>query len=218
MKPLSIRWRLAQFFELWWWKLYLIRKDENNYLRWKRNYWKKVFDLVGEDYAPKLNQRVIELGCGPAGCFIFFTQHSLTAIDPLIDEYEQNIPFFRKSNYPHTVFVSADIENLSLDKQFDVVLCFNVINHVSNIGQCLQNIKKLLSPKGILLLSVDAHRRKWLKNSFSVIPFDILHPQQFTLPEYLGLLKAQGLSCKKEITLHTGIIFSHYLLVLSSEV
>ena len=88
-----LRWKIAQWFELRWWKNYLQAKNEGEYLSWKRNYWKEILKKVPE----VLHYRTVcDLGCGPAGVFIALPQNRVTAVDPLVEEYERQIPFFQQ--------------------------------------------------------------------------------------------------------------------------
>src|SRR6266576_1992296 len=51
-------------------------------------------------------------------------------------------------------FVVGDVRNLPFDDQaFDVVTCFEVIEHVEGAEDVLAELKRLLSPAGVLLLS-----------------------------------------------------------------
>jgi hypothetical protein len=34
-----LRWKIAQWFELQWWKRYLSGKSKEEYIAWKTNYW-----------------------------------------------------------------------------------------------------------------------------------------------------------------------------------
>lgn len=216
MKLPHIKWRIAQFLELWWWHFYLKKKDSATYLTWKKNYWQSAFKKIEEHFIVQPHQEILELGCGPAGCFIHFTTNKITAIDPLISSYEKKIPFFNKRNFPNTTFVNTAIETAEINRKFEVVLCFNAINHVCDINNCLNKIYSWISPNGKVLLSVDAHNYSFLKKIFAAFPGDVLHPHQYTLQEYLLLCRKTGLLDEKVVMLSSGSIFSHYLIVLSA--
>jgi 2-polyprenyl-6-hydroxyphenyl methylase/3-demethylubiquinone-9 3-methyltransferase len=216
VKRTQMKWQIAQFFELWWWRLYLKRKNKATYLAWKKNYWQTVFNKIEDYFTVQPHQKILELGCGPAGCFIFFTQNQITAIDPLIFSYENSLHFFKRSEYPNTTFLNNSIEEADMIDQYDVVLCFNAINHVQDIQNSLNKISKWVKPNGKVLLSVDAHNYSLLKKVFAAIPGDVLHPHQYTLQEYILLCRAAGLNNEKVILLKAENIFSHYLLLLSA--
>jgi 2-polyprenyl-6-hydroxyphenyl methylase/3-demethylubiquinone-9 3-methyltransferase len=47
MIPLSLKWKIAQFFEIRWWRNYLSEKSKDEYLAWKRNYWQQFLKRAG---------------------------------------------------------------------------------------------------------------------------------------------------------------------------
>lgn len=210
----NLKWKLAQFFELKWWLFYFKGKEKVAYLNWKKNYWKSVFKQTEIHESIQPSDTILELGCGPAGCFIYFTQNKIVAVDPLLQSYQNSLSFFEPSEYPNTQFISSSIEKASIQKQFDVILCFNAINHVKDIELSLNKLCKWLKPEGKVFLSVDAHNHSFLKTVFHAIPGDILHPHQYTLQEYVELCSNAGLKHSETILLKKESIFSHYLLLL----
>lgn len=211
----STKWKLAQFFELKWWHFYFKGKEKTAYLNWKKGYWKRVFEQIENSVSIQLTASILELGCGPAGCFIYFTQNKIIAVDPLIQSYQKSLTFFDPSEYPNTQFISLSIEDVSIEQQFDVILCFNAINHVNDIELSLEKIHSWVKPQGKVFLSVDAHNYANLKAIFKAIPGDILHPHQYTLQEYKQLCSNAGFICAESILLKKEMIFSHYLLLLN---
>src|SRR5579863_2049095 len=146
---MPLRWKIAQWFELLWWKNYLSGKEKSKYLEWKKNYWKEILNKISSAVKIELSDTVADLGCGPAGIFITLTDYKVTAVDPLMDEYEKQISFFRKEDYPNATFVCCAMEDFgsqgsavlgskvqstevekSSETGFDVVFCMNAINHV----------------------------------------------------------------------------------------
>lgn len=59
-----------------------------------------------------------------------------------------------KSNGFQNLFVANIEQPFSLDRQFDVILAGEVIEHLSNPGQFLLNIKKHLKPNGKLIITI----------------------------------------------------------------
>ena len=117
------RWRIAQWFELRWWKNYLRGKNKQEYLAWKKNYWLNILEKIknelnagsrnGDPVKTVASKTVCDLGCGPAGIFIVFEENKVTAVDPLIDEYEKQTSFFAKSDYPNTTFINSTMEDFN---------------------------------------------------------------------------------------------------------
>jgi SAM-dependent methyltransferase len=213
---LNWRWKIAQWFELRWWRNYFRDKDKQTYLAWKRNYWNNILGEIGPYVNLTSSSTIIDLGCGPAGIFIALRDYEITAVDPLIDAYEKQTFFFKKSDYQHATFVKNTIEDFkaqSPDTKYDLVFCMNAINHVRNIETAFQNLRGLCSNEGAVIVSIDAHRFAFFKILFRLVPGDILHPHQYDLAEYKKLLAGdnwQIIACQK---LKQEFFFEHYLMI-----
>jgi len=205
------RWRVAQFFEIRWWRRYLSRRDKNAYLAWKRQYWQHF--LRKSDLDIPSDAAVLDAGCGPAGIFTILENKTIDALDPLLDEYEKTLPHFRGNDYPQVRFFNTPLEFFFPDKKYDFVFCLNALNHVADLSLSLNRLTDLTKPGGTLAVSVDAHNHTWLKKIFCLFPADILHPHQFDVEEYRAMLTAHGFQIKKEVLLKKEAIFNYYLLV-----
>ncbi|MEM9835884.1 MAG: class I SAM-dependent methyltransferase [Bacteroidota bacterium] len=210
----SLRWRLAQFLELRWWKHYLKGKSQVDYLADKRSYWKKVLQQLA--YAPKENDRVLDAGCGPAGIFILLhDQQRVTALDPLLDDYATALTVFDPKDYPEVHFTNASIEKAILDQApFDVIYCFNAINHVNDWSLALDQLTAWSAPNTVLILASDVHRHPWLLPIFRALPGDALHPHQHRAEDYRKALIERGWTIVNEQLLRRELIFDYRAWVL----
>lgn len=206
----GIRWRIAQFFEIWWWRFYLKKKDPAAYLTWKKNYWNQF--LEKSKIKPHPGQAVLDAGCGPAGIFTILDHLHPTAIDPLLGAYEGKLPHFSKDFWPGTQFQCVDIESFAPQYKFDIIFCLNVINHVQHLHKSLDNLTSLLQPGGTLALSIDAHNFQTAKKIMRIIPGDILHPHQYDLQEYRNMLTARGLTISNEVLIRKNLLFDYWLI------
>ena len=208
---MNLRWRVAQFFEIRWWRRYLSRVDKADYLAWKRWYWQDFLQKSGLVLFPCA--KVLDAGCGPAGIFTILEQQTVDAVDPLLHRYEKSLPHFRRSDYPQVRFFNAPLENFSPGKTYDFVFCLNAINHVADMQQCFDRLATLTKPRGTLAVSIDAHNFVWLKRLFRLMPADILHPHQYDLAEYRAMIAGRGFEVGNGILIKKGAIFDYYLLV-----
>lgn len=204
------KWKLAQAAEIRWWKSYLRKQTPADYLRNKKDYWRRVIDQAGIDLP--VAARVLDAGCGPAGIFTVLDQQEVDAVDPLLEQYQDQLPHFEPEDYPQVTFIPRALENYEPGKTYDLVFCLNAINHVADIRIALDRLIDCLGKDGRLWISIDAHRSAQLEWLFRRIPADILHPHQYTLAGYERLLTERGLQIGQRIRLKPGKIFDYVLL------
>lgn len=164
---------------------------------------------------PKKGQHILDAGCGPAGIFTILDEFKTDAIDPLLEQYEKDLPHFSESDYPNTRFFNQSLESFSADQQYDLIFCLNAINHVADLDKSLDTLFKHLHPDGQLIISTDVHKHQWLKPIFKAIPGDILHPHQYDLKEYREMFLKRGAKIEKEVKLKGGNIFEYWVWILS---
>ncbi|MBC7777635.1 MAG: methyltransferase domain-containing protein [Phycisphaerae bacterium] len=208
---MSLRWRIAQFFEIRWWRHYLSGKEKTVYLDWKKNYWQEFLKQIEIELMP--GGKVLDAGCGPAGVFMVLTHQKVDAVDPLLDEYCQKIPHFQAIDYPNTRFFCQAIETYFPDYQYDIVFCLNAVNHVADLDGCFDRLAALTKPGGTLVLSVDAHNSPFLKRVFRLFPGDILHPHQHDLVEYKAMLTERGFSIQRSVLIKKEWIFGYWAIL-----
>lgn len=211
---MNFRWQLAQFLEIRWWRRYLAHRDRDQYLAWKKNYWKSFLEKSGIPTPPDSTQ-ILDAGCGPAGIFTIFEKQKVAALDPLLDRYESELAHFRRSDYPNVQFFSERLEDFHLPDaaRFDFVFCLNAINHVADLSAAFDNLVRLTAPGGVLAVSVDAHRCGLLQKIFQWFPGDVLHPHQFDLREYSSMLASRGCVVERVVLVKRELIFDYFLLV-----
>ncbi len=208
---MQLRWQIAQFFEIRWWQHYLSGKEKNDYLNWKKNYWRGLLDRL-ELPVPE-NASALDAGCGPAGIFTVLEGSKTDALDPLLERYERELPHFQRTDYPTVRFFCQPLELFEPEQPYDLVFCLNAINHVADLEVCFDRLVACTCPGGSLVLTVDAHNYGWLKRIFRAFPGDILHPHQYDLPEYEAMLTRRGLRIVRRELLKKERIFSYYALV-----
>jgi len=205
----NLKWKLAQTLEIRWWKNYLKDKDVATYIEWKKDYWKDFLKNI--PHLPKLeNLNILDAGCGPAGIFTVLENNQVDAIDPLMDKY-QNLEHFNAAWYPFVTFKNQSIEQLDIQKKYDVIFCLNAINHVENIDLAYQKLANALKENGLLIVSTDAHRNKLLHKIFKLLPGDVLHPHQYNLKEYEQFLENNHISVFPSVLIKKDFIFDYYL-------
>lgn len=209
----GIKWRLAQYLELQWWRRYLQPKDPAAYLAWKKNYWTKLLQALQPPLNLPKHAHILDAGCGPAGIFTALPHHRVVALDPLLGAYQARLaPFFLPKQYPNVQFREQALESLTDLAAYDAVFCLNVINHVADIRRAVCQLVAALRPHGYLVLSIDAHNYPLFKHLFRLIPLDALHPHQYDLSDYQQMLPS-NLQHQKTLRYDTGFFFDYYVLI-----
>ena len=157
--------------------------------------------------------RVLDAGCGPAGVFTVLPKASVTAVDPLLADYDA-LPHFGRTAHPNVHWRDTALEDFADVGAYDYVFCLNVLNHVRDLGAVLRVLAKALRPEGTLVLSVDAHRHAWLKPVFRAVPGDVLHPHQLGLGEYEAACREAGLRVERKRLYDTPALFDYWVLTL----
>ncbi|MDF1868265.1 MAG: methyltransferase domain-containing protein [Saprospiraceae bacterium] len=208
---MNLRWKIAQAIEFRWWQQYLKKKPVSDYLAWKKDYWKTFLEKI--DIHPIKEDKILDVGCGPAGIFIVLPDVEVDAVDPLLDQYEENLPHFNKENYPNTIFLTTPFEDLNSAKKYDKIFCLNAINHVSDLKKCFQKLNELLGENGTLILSIDAHNYSLFKYIFRALPGDILHPHQYDLSEYKDMVSDLGMTIQKTVLYKQEFFFNYHIII-----
>lgn len=112
---------------------------------------------IYQTFRPYISKNVLEIGCGIGN----MSRYLLKSCDKLIgidisSQFLQHI----KIDYPELELYPFDVageESLKLiEKHINTVVCINVLEHVKDDIQALQNIYNILEPNGKLLLFVPA--------------------------------------------------------------
>jgi len=182
---MSLRWKIAQSAEKKWWQRYLKNKDPQEYIRWKTNYWCDFLKKLGHRESD--GNKVLDLGCGPAGIYLALNHTQVDAVDPLLDDYK-NLDHFKEGDRDHVQFITANMEDFLSDSAYDTVYSLNAINHVQDWELAMNKVFTFVKPGGYVILSTDTHRYSWLKYPYRLFQHDILHPHQHSAKEYTAYM------------------------------
>ena len=134
-----------------YWKNIFQNRTKNDYktqsiqseeiIDWHRKY---IQDFTANQFKYQ-NPRVLDIGCGSGYLTNLFCQfsHEVFGID-----YEEGFILDAKSKYSEPKFLTGDIYNLDkIEGVFDLVVCFGVLQHISDLERALKNIKSKLSKR-----------------------------------------------------------------------
>lgn len=139
--------------------------------------------------APRLSGRVLDLGCG-----VGYGAHHCLSINSDITEVvgvDRNwdaVRFARRTySTRRLALVGADACRLPfMDGSFDAVACFEAIEHVRSPDVLLDEVKRVLRPQGLLLVSTP---NKFLSSPLLRRPLNPHHRQEWYPTQFAALLR-----------------------------
>ncbi len=133
---------------------------------------------------------VLSVACGNGyGEYMFATEGGAKQVIGY-DVSEEAVEF-AKENYKaqNLEYIVGDVLNLDMPDNFvDVVVSFETIEHIEDDKVYLRELKRVLKPGGIVLISTP-NKAKSLKNYFSKKPCNIYHVREYFKNEYVRLLR-----------------------------
>ncbi|MCH8012533.1 MAG: methyltransferase domain-containing protein [Candidatus Marinimicrobia bacterium] len=122
----------------------LMSPEERNFK--VKNRMKKEIDYVNSLYGGK----ILDAGCGP-GFFLAELNSKWEKYGVEISEY--NIKYIN-DNFPNINTSQSKLEELPFSNYyFDIIYCFQVLEHVENPVKIIREFKRVLKPNGTIILS-----------------------------------------------------------------
>lgn len=170
------RWKQAQEFELKFAQMTIESDDD-----WNQWWYEKFnrYSILNKRYF----ENILEVGCGPHTNIRYILpgikHNKIWLEDPLIQYYitynlNKSNSFVKylktkfkkgKINYLLKIFsdlnVKVDLSSSKLedlpykDHQMDIIVCINVLDHVNDYDQCMNEIFRVLKIEGVLILGQD---------------------------------------------------------------
>lgn len=159
---------------------------------------------------PKDAKRVLDVGCSSAILTAAVAKTLPESSVTGLDSYSAAIDFARKK-YPHITFVVADAHNLPFgDKIFDLVICTETLEHVSNPQKSLLEMKRVLGKNGRAIISMDSGSLLfriiwfiWTKTRGRV--WQGAHLHEFNTQILENLIRQSGFKIAKKNISHLGM-------------
>jgi len=147
---------LAKAGKQYWWnqgRQYLVTRFFQHHFRKRK---------AGEE-----RLRILDIGCAAGG-----TLSHLTRWGDVwgLDISPEAIALCRTWGIPEERLVLGDAENMNSfpDNQFDLITAVEILEHVERPGKALQEIRRVLKPGGLLIVTVPADMRLWSKRDESL--------------------------------------------------
>ncbi|MCU0421844.1 MAG: class I SAM-dependent methyltransferase [Bacteroidia bacterium] len=143
-----------------------------------------VAEIVSSDFE---NKKIIDIGCGNGDVSLQFLSaskclHFLDISDKMLHLVEQKIPDIHKSKVR---FYNGDLEQLSIDEKYDIVIAFGLIMHVNSPENTLKRLAELLNENGLLITQYTnanhpiAIANTWLRKEKENYKINKINPHSF---------------------------------------
>jgi len=137
-----------------------------------------------------INKRVLDIACGTGyGSKVLYDAGAKEIVG--IDISKETIDFAcaRYEGYP-LVFQEGDITDIKYDNNyFDVITCFETIEHVSNQDKVLLELRRVLQPAGLLIISSPNRTVTSPNKLMSDPPDNSFHAIEYSTNEFTDFLK-----------------------------
>ncbi|WP_026903613.1 class I SAM-dependent methyltransferase [Pedobacter glucosidilyticus] len=120
------------------------------------------------------DNKILDAGCGP-GRFTNFIYEKTKAKKIVGSDFSPIAISIAKKNYPHIVFVEANLEDDSTEK-YDLIFCLSVLEHLEYPEKTLNQLLKQLKTNGKLIITIpngridsfEGHINFWSKESWNI--------------------------------------------------
>jgi SAM-dependent methyltransferase len=140
--------------------------------------------LVRYRFAAQLasSRRVLDTACGEGyGTALLAAAGARSATGLDVDE---RTVVHARSRHPGPVFAVGDVRKLPFaDESFDLVVCFETIEHVPDPERVLGELHRVMADDGLLLVSTPNKHQYLVENEF--------HEREFFHEEFVALLEAR---------------------------
>lgn len=178
---------------------------------WHTQKLRQVLSLLPKDLpAGRQALKILDVGCSSALLTAAVAKTLPEAKVTGLDSYKDAINFARKK-YPHISFVVADAHKLPFASgSFDLIICTETLEHLTNPKRALEEMKRVLTPKGHAVISMDSGSLLfrmiwyfWTKSKGKV--WENAHLHEFNAKILEDLIVEAGFNIRKRIYSHFGM-------------
>lgn len=178
---------------------------ENSF--WVRSRNRLFKSIVLDNMAATGKTRLLEIGCG-TGEFI-----RQIAGNPDLEITGSEIYLrgllYAKRKLPDIDFIQFDITQGEIGEEFDLIVAFDVMEHIENDVAALSNINKMLHKGGGLIMTVPQHKFLW-----SELDVIVKHKRRYSRRDLLATLQENGF----DVSYATSFLFVLFPVMLFSRI
>ena len=193
-------------------------KDYSNYIeggheltdeRAIKSFWvssrNRLFKHLVRINCVKNKSHVLEIGCATGDFIGYLSEYD--DINIIGSEIYSSGLILAKRKFPHIDFIQYDVTDGVIDKKFDLITAFDVIEHIDADMDAINNIYCALNVGGIAIISVPQHQ--FLYGSIDRL---VSHKRRYSKKELIFKLRAKGFKIKRA----TSFVFIPFPLMLIS--
>lgn len=174
---------------------------------WVRSRSRLFKSIIHHNMSPTGKTKFLEIGCG-TGDFIQQIAHNENLEITGSEIYLRGL-LYAKKNLPKVDFIQFDVTQGVVDEEFDLIVAFDVIEHIENDVAAISNINKMLANGGVFIVSVPQHMYLWSK-----LDDIVKHKRRYSRQELITKLQEYGF----DISYATSFLFFLFPLMLISRI
>lgn len=166
-------------------------EDMKEWLRVRRYTWPNLISYLRGYVTFDGKSKILEIGGGPTSIFLAIGEGERYMVDPNWSTILQANPFMGDVvEYGGVTFISSAIEDVAIDKKFNLIFTINTLDHVADLEPTVNKINELLEPAGYLIVIVDCYADSAVRNIMSFFDIDLPHPHHFLTTDVLRLFSS----------------------------
>lgn len=177
-------------------------KSSSFWVRSRNRLFKKI---VYGQITPIGKTKFLEIGCG-TGNFIQQIVENKSLEITGSEIYIKGL-IYAKKNLPNVDFIQFDVTQGGIGEKFDLIVAFDVIEHIDDDIAAITNINKMLHRDGRLIITVPQHMFLW-----SRLDEIVKHKRRYSRRELVTKLQENGFG----ISYVTSFVFTLFPLMLIS--
>lgn len=161
--------------------------------------------LVYDNLVSTGKTKLLEIGCATGGFIQQIVENEKLEITGS-EIYLKGL-LYAKKNLPHVAFIQFDVTQGLIGEEFDLIVAFDVLEHIENDVAAIRNINQMLHKGGGLIITVPQHKFLWSK-----LDEILKHKRRYSRRELVTKLQENGFDIRHV----TSFLFVLFPLMLIS--
>lgn len=181
------------------------RRGDNSFWVCSRN---RLFKCIVNDHLAAAGKtRFLEIGCGTGGFIRYIVDNSRLEITGS-EIYLKGL-LYAKKHLPDVDFIQFDVTQGKIGDEFDIIVAFDVLEHIGDDIAALLNINSMLRPEGCLIITVPQHMFLW-----SRLDEIVKHKRRYSRHELTAKLHNTGFN----VSYSTSFLFVLFPIMMVSRI